>query len=103
MSWIDLEDLVRSFLFCLEHDEIKGPANAVSPQPVTNREFTKTLGKVLNRPTILPIPTFAAKFAFGEMADELLLCSTRVLPEKFEKAGFKFLYPTLESSLQHQL
>ena len=80
ISWITLDDLVASIHFALQSAALSGPVNAVAPQPVTNREFTKTLGRVLGRPTVLPMPAFAAGLAFGEMADEMLLSGARVEP-----------------------
>lgn len=103
MSWIDLDDLVSAIRFALTTETLHGAVNATAPNPVTNREFTKTLGKVLRRPTILPMPALAARAAFGEMADALLLASTRVLPRALQQAGFPFRYPTLEEALRHQL
>jgi len=103
MSWIDLDDLVAAIRFALVTDGLSGAVNATTPQPVTNREFTKTLGKVLSRPTVFPMPAFAARAAFGEMADALLLASTRVMPARLEAAGFSFGYPSLEGSLRHQV
>ncbi len=102
-SWLSLDDIVGAMQFVLANDSLSGPVNLVSPNPVTNREYTKTLGKVLVRPTIFPMPSFAARLAFGEMADELLLASTRVQPRKLERAGFKFAYPQLEPALRHVL
>jgi uncharacterized protein (TIGR01777 family) len=102
-SWMALDDIVSAMKFVLEHDSLSGPVNLVSPHAVTNYEFTKTLGKVLSRPTIFPMPAFAARLALGEMADELLLASTRVVPTKLEKAGFRFAYPQLETALRHVL
>ena len=84
MSWISLDDAVGSICHALAEPTIKGPVNGVSPNPVTNREYTKTLGRVLSRPTLFPMPAFAARLAFGEMADALLLASTRVDPARFE-------------------
>jgi NAD dependent epimerase/dehydratase family enzyme len=77
--------------------------NAVAPNPVTNREFTKTLGSVLHRPTILPMPAFAAKLAFGEMADDMLLGGARVEPRALSNARFEFRYPQLDAALRHIL
>jgi uncharacterized protein len=77
--------------------------NAVTPDAVTNYEFTKTLGRVLGRPTIFPMPAFAARLAFGEMADEMLLGGVRVEPRALTAAGFKFAYPQLEPALRHLL
>ena len=103
MSWIALDDLVGSIAYALTTDAIRGPMNAVAPHPVTNREFTRTLGRVLARPTLFPMPAFAARLAFGEMADELLLSSTRVEPVRLSSAGYQFRYPTLEIALRHLL
>ncbi|MCB9849925.1 MAG: TIGR01777 family protein [Phycisphaerales bacterium] len=103
MSWIDLDDLVRIIQFAITTDSLSGAVNGVAPTPVTNREFTKTLGGVLKRPTIFPMPAFAARAAFGKMAEDLLLASTRVVPKRLADAGFSFAYPSLEGCLRHQL
>jgi uncharacterized protein (TIGR01777 family) len=103
MSWIVREDEVAAIIFALSHKEISGPFNVTAPAPVTNAEFTKTLGRVLRRPTFLPAPAFALRLALGEMADALLLSSARVMPEKLLKAGFKFRYPDLIGALQNTL
>ena len=103
MSWITLDDLVSLFLFAIDDESISGAINAVSPTPVTNREFTKTLGRVLSRPTIFPLPAFAAKLALGEMADALLLASTRVTSSRLENTNFSFAHPHLEPALRHLL
>jgi uncharacterized protein len=100
MSWITLEDLSRAAMFLLERPEIAGPVNATSPNPVTNREFTKALGQVLRRPTLLPAPAFALRMAMGEMADALLLASARVLPRRLQAGGFAFEYPDLSGALR---
>lgn len=102
-SWIGLNDLVRVFQFCISDSEISGAINAVSPNPVTNREFTKTLGGVLRRPTIIPLPAFAARLALGEMANDLLLASARVLPERLQQMNFEFQQPSLEESIRFEL
>jgi uncharacterized protein len=102
-SWIALEDAVRAIQFAFAAAAICGPVNAVAPQPVTNREFTKTLGQVLGRPTIFPMPAFAARLAFGEMADEMLLSGVRVEPTVLSTAGFEFRYPELEPALRSML
>jgi uncharacterized protein len=101
MSWIALDDLVRTIQFALSAAALTGPVNATAPQPVTNREFTKTLGRVLNRPTIFPVPAFAARLAFGEMADDMLIGGVRVEPRALSAAGFEFAYPQLEPALRH--
>ena len=103
MSWIALDDLVRVIQFALTAAALVGPVNAVAPTSVTNREFTKTLGSVLHRPTILPMPAFAAKLAFGEMADDMLLGSIRVEPHALNNVRFEFRYPQLEAALRHIL
>ena len=102
-SWIGLNDLVRIFAYCLDNDQLSGPVNAVSPQPLTNAEFTKVVGSVLHRPTLFPLPAFMAKLVLGEMANELLLYSTRVNPGKLLKSGFAFEQPELKQCLEHEL
>ena len=103
MSWIALDDVVGCIHHALATESMHGPVNVVAPRPVTNREFTKTLGKVLWRPTLFPMPGFMARLAFGEMADELLLGSTRVLPRVLLDSMYRFLYGDLESALCHLL
>ena len=103
MSWIALDDLARALQFLVETPSVSGPVNLVSPEPATNADFTRTLGRVLRRPTIFPVPAFAAKIAFGEMADALLLASTRVSPAALQGAGFRFDLPGLEPALRRLL
>ncbi|MCA8998574.1 MAG: TIGR01777 family oxidoreductase [Planctomycetaceae bacterium] len=100
MSWITAEDSARLFQYAAMTDQVVGPVNGGTENPVTNREFTKTLGKVLFRPTIFPIPAFGAKMAFGQMAEDLLLASTRAIPEATMDFGFSFRHPTLEEALR---
>jgi uncharacterized protein (TIGR01777 family) len=102
-SWIALDDLVGAIHHALTCDDLSGPVNATAPNSVTNREFTKTLGKVLRRPTIFPMPAFAARLALGEMADELLLPSVRAQPKRLQETGYEFRYPDLEGALRHVL
>lgn len=102
-SWISLDDLVSVIAFALETESLVGPVNAVTPFAVTNREFTKTLGRVLGRPTIFPMPAFAARLAFGEMTDEMLLGGVRVAPHELTTTHFPFAYPELEPALRHLL
>jgi uncharacterized protein (TIGR01777 family) len=99
LSWIGLDDAVDAVIACLVNDALCGPVNLVAPRPVTNYAFTKTLGRVLRRPTILPLPALAARLVFGQMADELLLASQRVQPAKLLAAGYTFRYPDLEAAL----
>lgn len=103
MSWIELGDLVRIIERCLDDSSCSGPINGTAPEPVTNQEFTKALGHTLSRPTIFPMPAFAARLAFGEMADEMLLSSAKVLPAKLQSLGFQFEYPKLTPALEHLL
>ena len=102
-SWIGLHDLVRIIEFCVENESVNGPVNAVSPNPMTNYDFTKGVGRALHRPTIFPLPAFVAKLALGEMANDLLLSSTRVVPQKLQDHGFRFAYPELVGCLEHEL
>ncbi len=98
-SWLTVTDAARIFAFAVQNQDLHGPVNAVSPQPVTNAEFTKALGRVLHRPTIFPLPAFMARLALGEMADDLILGSTRVLPTRLQAAGYQFQNPEIESAL----
>ncbi|WP_417396577.1 TIGR01777 family oxidoreductase [Gimesia chilikensis] len=102
-SWIALPDVIDALQFCLNHSELAGPVNFVAPDEVTNLEFTKTLGKVLSRPTCLPVPAWGVKTAFGEMGQELMLTSARVVPKKLIEAGFQFQYPQLEDAFRSVL
>ena len=99
MSWISLTDLVSIICKAIDDPTIEGPVNAVAPQAVTNLEFTKALGKALRRPTIAPLPAFAARLALGKMADALLLASIRVTPKKLLDAGFEFEHPSIDEGI----
>jgi uncharacterized protein (TIGR01777 family) len=103
MSWIAMDDLIGIIHHIIANESLSGPVNAVSPMPVTNREFTKTLGLVLRRPTIAAVPSFVLRLAVGEMADEMLLLSARVIPQKLAESGYVFLYPDLEKALRFVL
>jgi uncharacterized protein len=100
MSWIDLRDVVGAIQHLLKTDSVSGPVNMVSPHPVRNAEFTKTLASALHRPAIFPMPAFAARLAFGQMADELLLASQRVQPANLLASGYVFQWPDLGPSLR---
>jgi uncharacterized protein (TIGR01777 family) len=102
-SFIALDDLLQAILYVLENDRLRGPINAVSPNPVTNAEFAAALGRVLRRPAILPAPRFALTLLLGEMAAPLLFSSARVNPEKLLDSGFAFAYPELSAALRHVL
>ncbi len=97
-SWIGLEDVVAAYRFALEA-ELEGPVNVTSPNPATNAEFVKALGRALGRPAIFPLPSFAVSLAFGQMGREMLLGGQRVLPERLARAGFDFTQPTLDAAL----
>jgi len=99
-SWIALPDLVGVIRHALTCDALEGPVNTVAPAPVTNAEFTRILGRVLGRPTLFPLPAFMARAMLGEMADALLLSSTRVSAEKLQQSEYRFEYPELESALR---
>ena len=104
MSWIGLHDLTRVFLSCLDSTEISGPVNAVAPQPVTNTQFTKALGRVLKRPALLPVPAFAIRLLYGkDCADATALSSIRVAPKRLQEAGFVFDFADLDAALSHEL
>jgi len=103
MSWIDVQDMVGAIHHILKNDLIQGPVNMVAPKPVTNAEFATTLAGVLARPAIFPMPAFAAKLAFGEMGEELLLGSQKVEPTKLISSAYPFRYRELRESLQHLL
>ena len=103
LSWITLKDLVRVICHVLYESDLSGPVNAVTPGPVTNRSFTKALGRVLHRPTLLPVPRCALRLAFGQMADDLLLKGARVRPARLQADGFEFEQPELEAALRDVL
>ena len=99
MPWVHIDDLVELMLFAAQHESINGPLNGVAPNPVTNREFTKTLGRALGRPTVMPaVPAFVLRTMVGDMA-EMLLASQRVLPRVAVAEGFAFQFPDLEPAL----
>jgi uncharacterized protein (TIGR01777 family) len=100
MSWISIDDAARAVLHLIETESIRGPVNVVAPNPVSNEEFTKTLGSVLGRPAILSVPEFALRMMFGEMANHLLLTDQRVEPAVLDASGFTFRHPKLEGALR---
>ena len=95
MSWVSEADAVATALFALENSTLSGALNAVSPHPVTNAEFTRELGRAVHRPAVIAAPAFALRLAFGEMADEALLASTRAVPKRLLESGFIFQQPAL--------
>ncbi len=103
MSWISLDDAVGAILHVLGAEAVQGPVNLVAPQPVANRDFARTLGRVLRRPTWLSLPAAVARLALGEMAEELLLASTRVTPRVLIDSGYRFRHSDLETALRELL
>lgn len=103
-SWISLDDCVGALCMLIENEDASGPINLVAPRPETNRDFTKVLGKVLKRPTILPMPTFAARLAFSrKMADETILTGARAEPRRLTDLGYEFQHPELEEALRNMV
>jgi uncharacterized protein (TIGR01777 family) len=100
MSWIHMADIVGLIRYAIEQESIRGAINGTAPVPVTNKEFSKTLGKVLKRPAIFPMPAFVVKILFGQMGEELLLAGKRVVPDKMVQAGYSFKYADLDSALK---
>jgi uncharacterized protein (TIGR01777 family) len=100
MSWISLDDAIEILRFAIENGNVRGPINAISPQPVQNAEFTEILASAMHRPALFPAPPFALRLALGEMADALLLSSQRVLPQRLQKLGYNFLRPDLAAALK---
>jgi hypothetical protein len=99
MSWIALSDAVGVLLHALDTPGLSGPVNAVAPEPLTNTEFTRALGRALKRPTVFPLPAFAARLAFGELADDLLLASARVRPAVLQRSGYRYQDPGIDGAL----
>jgi uncharacterized protein (TIGR01777 family) len=102
-SWISLEDVIGAIVHALDNDDLGGPVNVVTPDPPTNAEYTKVLGKVLSRPTFFTVPAPAARLGLGEIADELLLASARVEPVRLQETGYSFRHPDLEATLRYLL
>jgi uncharacterized protein (TIGR01777 family) len=103
MSWISLPDLLAAIVHVLETPGLTGPVNLVAPNPVTNREFTRSLAKQLGRPAVVPVPAFALRAALGEMARETILASQRVAPARLLASGFAFRHPDLDEALHDLL
>ena len=103
MSWVDLNDVAGALQHVIKTDRLQGPVNVVAPNPVRNTEFTKTLASVLSRPAVLPMPAFAVRLVFGQMADELLLASQRVEPSKLLANGYVFQQTELRKALERIL
>ena len=102
-SWIHLDDVIRSICFLLQRQDLEGAFNLTSPNPLRSRQFFRTLGRVMGKPSLFSIPALAAKALLGEMAQELILASTRAIPRKLLAAGYEFLYPDAQPALQQIL
>lgn len=103
VSWVSVREIPQMVAHVWEHEDLHGPVNAVAPEPVTHRDFSRTLGKVMRRPAWFPVPRWAIKGVWGEMADELLLSGNRVIPKKLLDSGYSFRYPDLEKALANLL
>ncbi len=103
LPWIHIEDVVRAIIFLMEHDELEGAFNLSNPNPVQNQQFYHELADVIHRPCLLPVPAFSLRAMFGEMANELILVSQRIIPERLLEAGFQFEYPRSKEALQDLL
>ena len=103
MSWIGLHDMLRALDFLIATESIGGPVNVNAPNPVTNAQFSHTLGEALHRPALATVPEFAIKLMFGEMGEETLLSGQRVVPKCLSDNGFRFDYPQLAGALAHEL
>jgi uncharacterized protein (TIGR01777 family) len=100
MSWVSLDDEVRALRFAIDNEALRGPVNLTAPNPVTNAEWTKALGRAVHRPALLVVPPFALRLALGAELVDSLLCSQRVIPQKLLTAGFEFHHPTIDEALQ---
>jgi len=99
MSWITLPDAVSALEHLMSHEELSGPVNVTAPHPATNAEFTRALGAALWRPTLCPLPSPVVRLLFGEMGDETLLCSQRVVPTRLLDSGFRFAHPAIHGAV----
>lgn len=103
LSWIAIDDAIGAIIHALSTESLRGPVNVVAPTAITNTEFARVLGRVLSRPAVARLPAVAVRIVFGEMAEELLLASARVLPARLQDSGFAFRFPELEGALRHLL
>jgi uncharacterized protein (TIGR01777 family) len=103
MPWIHIADLVGIILYCIGHEAVQGAVNGTAPNPVSNREFVRTLGRVLERPALLPLPAFIVRLLLGQMGEELLLAGRRVVPRKALDGAYRFQYPYLEPALREAI
>jgi uncharacterized protein (TIGR01777 family) len=103
MSWIAIDDAVGVIVRALQDSTLGGPVNATAPEPVTNAEFTRSLGEALGRPTPFSVPAAALRLAFGTMAESTVLASARVLPLQLQRTGYRFIHPEIRGALRHLL
>jgi len=99
VPWVDLDDVVGALLFCLDDDRAGGPLNVTAPEPVTNKELSKALGRVLRRPAVMPVPAFALRLLYGEMSS-VVTTGTRAVPRRLQELGYRFRRPDLEDSVR---
>ena len=99
MSWVSLADAVRAIQFAIQRADLEGPANVCSPAPARNADFARALGGAMGRPAVLPLPAAAVRAVFGEMGEETLLVSQRAVPDKLERAGFRFLHAGIDDAM----
>ena len=102
-AWVELDDVLAAIEWALHDEELEGVVNVTAPEPVTNKEFTKTLGRVLRRPAVLAAPSFFLRHGLGGMGDEMLLASQRAMPARLRERGFRFAFPSLEGALRYEL
>lgn len=103
MSWVSIADVTGAILHAISNESVRGPVNIVSPNPVTNADFTQTLGRVLRRPAFIPMPAFGVRILFGQMGDDLLLASARVEPKRLKATDYPFKHADLETALKYSL
>lgn len=99
VPWVHVDDVAGALLFCLDTDEASGPVNVCAPEPVTNRELSKALGRVLSRPAVAPVPALALRLLYGEMA-QIVTTGVRAMPRRLEELGYRFQRPDLEDALR---
>jgi hypothetical protein len=103
VSWVALPDAVRAIQFAIAHESVRGAVNACSPEPARNADFMRALGRAMGRPSLVPLPEAAVRLVFGEMGEETLLASQRVLPRKLQEASFKWLHPDIDAGVRAAL
>ena len=102
-AWVDLDDLLAAIEWAIHDEELEGVVNVTAPEPVTNRELTKTLGRVLHRPAALAVPGFALRHGLRGIGEEMFLASQRAVPARLKERGFRFAFPAVEGALRHEV